>query len=76
MKIDQTTVDYTIKLSEFYRQFVALGNNYNQLVKEIHSTFGERRAHYLLEKVRKVSEELAAVCKKIIELSIEFKEKW
>lgn len=75
MKIDKTTVDYTVKLSQFHRQFVALGNNYNQTVKEIHSAYGQQRARYLLASLSKTSENLASLCEKIIKLSLEFKER-
>lgn len=41
VKIDKATMDYYIKLTEFHRQFQAVGNNYNQVVRTLKNNFGE-----------------------------------
>ena len=33
IKVDKVSMDYYIRLGEFYRQFQAIGNNYNQVVR-------------------------------------------
>lgn len=40
VKIDKATMDYYIKLTEFHRQFQAVGNNYNQVVRTLKNNFG------------------------------------
>ena len=51
VKIDKATMDYYIKLTEFHRQFQAVGNNYNQVVRTLKNNFGEKRAMALLYRV-------------------------
>ena len=35
VKIDKATMDYYIRLTNFYHQFQGIGNNYNQTVKAL-----------------------------------------
>ena len=76
VKIDKTAMDYYIRLTEFHRQFQAIGNNYNQTVRAIHTNFGEKRALVLLYKLEKTTIELVVLSKKIIELTRQYEEKW
>ena len=76
VKIDKAAVDYYIKLSNFYVQFQAIGNNYNQTVKAIKTNFSEKRAFALLAKLEKITVELIVLNRKIIELTSEFKAKF
>ena len=76
VKIDKAAVDYYIKLSNFYVQFQAIGNNYNQTVKAIKTNFSEKRAFALLGKLEKTTIELIVLNRKIIELTGEFKAKF
>ena len=69
-------MDYYIRLTEFYRQFRAVGNNYNQVVRTLKNNFGEKRAMVLLYKLEKSSVELMLLCKKIEELTQEYERKW
>ena len=69
-------MEYVTKLTSFYAQFRAIGVNYNQVVKELHTNFSEKKALALLYKLEKVTIELVETGKKIQELSEEFKEKW
>ena len=55
VKIDKATMDYYIKLTEFHRQFQAVGNNYNQVVRTLKNNFGEKRAMALLYRLEKLS---------------------
>ncbi|MDR2936395.1 MAG: MobA protein [Rikenellaceae bacterium] len=76
VKIDKAASDYYIRLTNFYRQFQAIGNNYNQTVKAIKVNFGEKRALQLLVKLEKATIELIVLSRKIIELTKEFAEKY
>ena len=76
VKIDRSAMEYVTKLTSFYAQFRSVGVNYNQVVKELHSNFSEKKALALLYKLEKVTVELVEIGKKIQELSEEFKEKW
>ena len=76
VKIDQATMDYYIRLTEFYKQFQAIGNNYNQTVCAIKTNFGEKRAMSLLYKLEKMTLELMLLTKKIMVLTEEYEQKW
>ena len=46
VKIDKATMDYYIRLTEFHKQFQAVGNNYNQVVRALKNNFGRNgRGH-------------------------------
>lgn len=51
VRIDKATMDYYIKLTEFHKQFQAIGNNYNQVVRALKNNFGEKRAMSLLYRL-------------------------
>ena len=44
VRIDKATMDYYVRLTNFYHQFQAIGNNYNQTVKAIKNNFGACRS--------------------------------
>ena len=76
VKIDKATMDYYIRLTNFYHQFQAVGNNYNQVVRALKNNFGEKRAMSLLYRLEKLSVELMLLCKKITALTQEYERKW
>ena len=76
VKIDKATMDYYIRLTNFYHQFQSIGNNYNQTVMVTKTNFGEKRAMALLYKLEKLSIELMLVCKKVMALTQEYERKW
>jgi len=76
VKIDKAAMDYYIRLTNFYAQFQAIGNNYNQTVKAVKTNFSEKRALALLYKLEKTTIELIVLSKKIIELTHEFERKY
>ncbi len=43
IRIDPATTDFYIRLTNFYHQFQAIGNNYNQVVKAVKTNFGDKR---------------------------------
>ena len=75
VSIDKATMDYYIRLTNFYQQFQAIGNNYNQTVKAIKTNFSEKRAMALLYKLQKETFELIVLSKQIITLTREYEEK-
>ena len=74
VKIDKATMDYYIRLTNFYHQFQGIGNNYNQTVKAVKSNFGEKRAYALLRNLEKATIDLVVLSKRIIMLTREFEE--
>lgn len=76
VKIDKATMDYYIRLTEFHKQFQAIGNNYNQMVRAVKTNFSEKRAMLLLYKLEKMTLELTLLTKKIIALTQEYEKKW
>lgn len=76
LKADKSLLDYYTKLSAFHAQYRAVGNNYNQTVKELKSRFSEKKAMALLYKLEKHTVELASLSRQIIELTRKFEEQW
>lgn len=65
-------IDYYIQLSQLYSQFRSLGGNYNQVVKELHSNFAEKKALALLHKLEQCTIELIKTNQQIIALTKQF----
>jgi len=76
IKKDRGTMEYAAKLTQLHAQFRAVGVNYNQTVKELHTHFSEKKALALLYKLEKATAELAAIGQQIIVLSDEFMKRW
>ena len=76
IKTDRGTLEYVAKLTQFHAQFRAVGTNYNQVVKELHTHFSEKKALALLYKLERITAELAAIGQQIIALSEDFKQRW
>ena len=76
IKTDRGTLEYVAKLTQLHAQFRAIGTNYNQVVKELHTHFSEKKALALLYKLEKITVELAAIGQQIIALSKEFQSRW
>jgi hypothetical protein len=76
VRIDKAAIDYYVRLTNFYAQFQAIGNNYNQTVKAVKTNFSEKRALSLLYKLEKTTVELIALNRRIIELTHEFEARW
>lgn len=72
VRIDKAASDYYMRLSEFYHQYRAIGNNYNQLVKAIKTNFGHKRGLAMLYRVEKTTLELIALTKQLFVLTDEF----
>jgi hypothetical protein len=75
VEIDKARTDYYMRLTTFFDQFRAIGHNYNQVIKLLHSNFTEKKALAFLYKLEKATIELASLNKKVIELTHEFEQK-
>jgi hypothetical protein len=53
VRIDKAAMDYYVRLTHFYAQFQAIGNNYNQTVRAVKTNFSDKRALALLYKLEK-----------------------
>ena len=76
IKTDRGTLEFVAKLTQFHAQFRAVGTNYNQVVKELHTHFSEKKALALLYKLERITAELAAIGQQIIAISEEFNQRW
>ncbi|KXH84929.1 conjugal transfer protein MobA [Chryseobacterium kwangjuense] len=72
IKVDKGTMDFNIQLSQFFAQFRAIGVNYNQVVKILHTHFGDKKTVFYLGKLEKETIQLAVLCKEILVLSKKF----
>lgn len=73
---DKNLVEYYTRLSSFHAQYHAVGNNYNQVVKELKSRFSEKKAMALLYKLEKCTLELVAISRDIVQLTKDFESRW
>lgn len=73
---DKALLDYCTKLSAFHAQYRAIGNNYNQTVKELRCHFSEKKAMALLYRLEQCTKELVALMRQVMELSKEFEGRW
>jgi len=76
LREDKTLVEYYSKLSSFHSQYRMVGNNYNQVVKELRCHFSERKAMALLYRLEQCTKELAMITRQVVELTHKFEERW
>jgi hypothetical protein len=69
VKLDKAVMDYYLRLTTFYSQFRAIGNNYNQAVKSIKFAFEEKKALYYLAKLEKATLELVLLNRQIMDMT-------
>lgn len=75
VKTDASAIEFTAKLTALHGQFRSIGVNYNQIVKELHISFGEKKALTLLYKLEKATIELAGIGREVMQLCEAFKTK-
>lgn len=73
IKTDSSAVDFVMKLSALYGQIRSVGVNYNQTVKQLHTTFGEKKALALLYKLEQETIELSKIGREVLLLCERFK---
>lgn len=76
IRSDHGTMEYAARLTVFNVQLRKIGVNYNQVVKELHTHFSQKKALALLYKLENETSELVAVGEKILALTKEFKAQW
>jgi len=76
VKTDSSAVDFVMKLSALYGQIRSVGVNYNQVVKQLHTTFGEKKALSLLYNLEQQTIELSKIGREVLRLCEEFKGKF
>ena len=75
VKTDASAVEFIAKLTALHSQIRSIGVNYNQVVKELHSNFGEKKALALLYKLENATIELAGIGREVMQLCEQFKAK-
>ncbi|MGE6397085.1 conjugal transfer protein MobA [Chryseobacterium scophthalmum] len=70
--VDKGAMDYCTKLSQFFAQFRAIGVNYNQIVKILHTNFGDKKTVFYIGKLEALTIELANICRETLILSKKF----
>lgn len=76
MQRNKDAHDYYLRLTNLYAQIRAVGVNYNQTVKAVHTAFGERRAALLLARLEKQTQELVVLFAAVVKLTEEFNRRW
>lgn len=76
IKTDSSAVDYVMKLSALYGKIRSVGVNYNQTVKQLHTTFGEKKALALLYKLEQETIELSKIGREVLLLCERFKKEY
>ena len=66
---DKSLHEYYTKLNDFHAQFRMVGNNYNQILKELKSHFSERRAMALVCKLEKYMMQFVQIMHEVVELT-------
>lgn len=74
--MDKGAMEYCTRLSQLFSQFRAIGVNYNQIVKILHTTFGDKKAVYYIGKLEKETLKLVDLCKDILVLSKQFESEY
>lgn len=74
IKTDSSALDFVMKLSALYGQIRSVGVNYNQVVKQLHTTFGEKKALAMLYKLEQETIELSKIGREVLQLCEQFKQ--
>lgn len=75
IRTDSSAVDFVTKLSALYGQIRSVGVNYNQVVKQLHTTFGEKKTLHILYQLEQETIELSKTGREVLRLCEEFKQK-
>lgn len=76
VKTDASVVEFTTKLSALHAQIRSIGVNYNQVVKQLHTNFAEKKALALLYKLEDATIELAKIGREVLLLCEQFNIKY
>jgi len=75
IKTDASSVEFVSKLTALHGQIRSVGVNYNQIVKQLHTAFGEKKALSMLYKLEQETIELSKIGREVLLLCEEFKKK-
>lgn len=76
VKTDSSALEFVAKLTALYGQIRSIGVNYNQVVKELHIHFSQKKALILLYKLERMTAELVNIGSQVVELSNELCRRW
>ena len=76
VKRDPSKVQFIARLNDFYFQFQKLGNNYNQIVKQVNTHFSEQAIPVQLDMLIGYTRQLKALSEKIASLTEELRKQW
>ena len=71
IRTDRGTMEYVARLTALYQQYRAVGVNYNQCVKAMHMTFGDKKALAYLYRLTLETQRLEQLVKAVVELTKE-----
>jgi predicted chitinase len=75
VKTDGAALQFLSKLTALSGQIRSVGVNYNQTVKQLHTTFGDKKALWMLHDLEQKTAELSLIGKEVLRLCDEFKAK-
>ncbi len=75
VKTDGAALEFVSRLTALYGQIRSVGVNYNQTVKQLHTTFSDKKAMWLLHDLEQKTVEVSAIGKEVLRLCDEFKTK-
>ena len=73
VKTDGAALEFVAKLTALYGQIRSVGVNYNQTVKQLHTTFSDKKAMWLLHDLEQKTVEVSVIGKEVLRLCEEFK---
>lgn len=76
IKTDKGAIEFIVNLTKLYAQFRAIGVNYNQIVKQLHTHHSEKAALSMLYKLEKATIELVKTNQEIIALTKRFEDEY
>ena len=76
VKRDPSKVQFIARLNDFYFQFQKLGNNYNQVVRQVHSRYSDRAILTQLDILTGYTRQLKALSLRIEALAKQMQEQW
>ncbi|MDL2255458.1 MobA protein [Parabacteroides sp. OttesenSCG-928-K15] len=75
VKTDASAAEFVTKLTALLGQIRSVGVNYNQVVKGLHTVFGEKKALSMLYKLEQETIELSKIGREVLTLCEDFKAK-
>ena len=73
--INKSTIDFVMMLSNFFAQFRAIKNNYNQVFNALIRNFGEEKARLMVKIIEKPSLQLLDLMREFEETATKLREK-